>query len=333
MIAQCYKENIYDQTGIAGMIYNGSYYYYEKNILGDVVAVLDINNNEVASYTYDAWGNVISQSGSMADKNPFRYRSYYYDTETGFYYLQSRYYDPSIRRFINADDHSIIGILSQSAGEVNLYAYCGNNPVMYTDESGYFALTTMLISMGIGALIGGVISGVFAIGLEIDSKGWNPNDWDWGSIGLRALSGAVSGAISSISFGAGIVKLSTGTAFSGIGSIVGGLITGSATDLNSYLNLFILGVGSSLISYGINSAFASLKVAKIMNYNSKSRSLAVQKLQVASGKMSSSVLKGASRNLFKATSKKEIYELVINSGPFKYNVYSATIGSLLTGWM
>ena len=149
---------IYDETGIAGMIYNSSYYYYEKNVLGDVVAVLDINNNEVASYTYDAWGNVISQSGSMADKNPIRYRSYYYDTETGFYYLQSRYYDPSIRRFINADDHSIIGALSLSAGEVNLYAYCGNNPVNRYDVNGHFwdyVFDAAFIAWGVYDLING----------------------------------------------------------------------------------------------------------------------------------------------------------------------------------
>ena len=176
MITQSYKENIYDETGIAGMIYNSSYYYYEKNVLGDVVAVLDINNNEVASYTYDAWGNVISQSGSMADKNPIRYRGYYYDTETGFYYLQSRYYDPSIRRFINADNHSIIGALSQSAGEINLYAYCGNNPVMYIDPSGNSFIGVLLqVVVSVGAYLSFALASLWdeEISNDMSSIDWN----------------------------------------------------------------------------------------------------------------------------------------------------------------
>ena len=121
----------YDETGIAGMRYQGAYYYFEKNLLGDVVGIYDMNNDIVACYSYDAWGNLIYKIGTMADVNPFRYRGYYFDEETGFYYLQSRYYDPSIRLFISADDRSIIGTLSQTAGEINLYAYCGNNPVNY----------------------------------------------------------------------------------------------------------------------------------------------------------------------------------------------------------
>ncbi len=92
----------------------------------------------VVSYAYDAWGKVYSVTGSLADTlgtiNPIRYRSYYYDTETGFYYLNSRYYDPEIKRFINAD-----GEISGVGGELNgynLFSYCMNNPVNMTDESG-----------------------------------------------------------------------------------------------------------------------------------------------------------------------------------------------------
>ena len=79
------------------MIYDRRYYYYDKNVLGDVMAIRDDNGNVVATYKYDAWGNITEQSGSMANVNPFRYRGYYYDVETGFYYLQTRYYDPEIR--------------------------------------------------------------------------------------------------------------------------------------------------------------------------------------------------------------------------------------------
>ena len=108
-------------------------YYYILNLQGDVVKLVTASGSEVASYAYDAWGNILSQSGSMADKNPLRYRGYYYDVETGFYYLQSRYYDPANRRFINAD--SYVSVDNSFVG-VNLFAYCLNSPVGLRDDGG-----------------------------------------------------------------------------------------------------------------------------------------------------------------------------------------------------
>ena len=103
---------IYDETGSPiGFKYRttgyaiGTFdsYVFEKNLQVDIIAIYNTSGTSVATYKYDAWGNVISATGTMASVNPFRYRGYYYDTETGFYYLQSRYYDPEIGRFINAD--------------------------------------------------------------------------------------------------------------------------------------------------------------------------------------------------------------------------------------
>lgn len=127
---------LYDATGITGMIYQGEHYFFDKNTLGDIVSICDRHGDTVATYCYDAWGNVIAKTGILADANPFRYRGYYYDAETGFYYLQTRYYDPTIGRFINADNYELIGTLSQTVGQLNMYAYCGNNPIMYTDPTG-----------------------------------------------------------------------------------------------------------------------------------------------------------------------------------------------------
>ena len=117
--------------------YNGTEYYYITNAQGDVVGILNGSGVEVVSYVYDAWGNHISISGSMAGAlgiyNPLRYRGYVYDQETGLYYLQSRYYNPTICRFINADAFTSTG---QGIIGNNMFAYCGNNPVMYVDFSG-----------------------------------------------------------------------------------------------------------------------------------------------------------------------------------------------------
>ena len=95
--------------------------------------LVNASGTAVATYTYDAWGNVLSATGTLASVNPLRYRGYYYDEETKLYYLQSRYYDPAIGRFINAD-----GYVSSGQGFVgcNMFAYCNNNPVIFSDPSG-----------------------------------------------------------------------------------------------------------------------------------------------------------------------------------------------------
>ena len=107
-------------------------YYYVLNLQGDVVKLIQANGHVVAQYTYDAWGNV-SSSGRLAEINPLRYRGYYYDSETGFHYLQSRYYDPANRRFINADSYQSTG---QGFIGTNMFAYCNNSPILFVDHDG-----------------------------------------------------------------------------------------------------------------------------------------------------------------------------------------------------
>ena len=114
--------------------YDGIVYYYVTNTQGDVVAILNSSGQEVVSYTYDAWGNTVTRSGSKADTlglhNPLRYHSYVYDRETGLYYLQSRYYNPAICRFISADSISYLGA-DGTPVSYNLFVHCRNNPVSY----------------------------------------------------------------------------------------------------------------------------------------------------------------------------------------------------------
>ena len=133
---------IYDESGKpCALIYtNGTAtpltYYYVLNLQGDVVGLVNANGESKANYTYNAWGEVLTATGTMAAINPLRYRGYYYDTETGFYYLQSRYYDPVTHRFINADSYTSTG-----AGILgtNMFAYCNNNPVNMIDPTGAIA--------------------------------------------------------------------------------------------------------------------------------------------------------------------------------------------------
>ena len=120
---------------VYSIINDGTQYYFVKNLQGDVVQIRSIYGTVVVEYTYDAWGNVLSITGMYADtlgvNNPIRYRGYYQDFETGFYYLQSRYYDPAVRRFINADS-----VLHNSFLGYNQYAYCYNSPIAYVDTNG-----------------------------------------------------------------------------------------------------------------------------------------------------------------------------------------------------
>ena len=110
-----------------------STYYYILNLQGDVVQIIDANGVMQAEYVYSPWGEIISAEGDLAEINPLRYRGYYYDSETGFYYLQSRYYDPENHRFINADSYASTG---QGFLGVNMFAYCSNNPVNNFDNDG-----------------------------------------------------------------------------------------------------------------------------------------------------------------------------------------------------
>ncbi|MGM9601662.1 MAG: RHS repeat-associated core domain-containing protein, partial [Faecousia sp.] len=138
---------LYNNNGYPyALKYNGTTYYYITNLQGDVLSLINASGSTVASYTYDPYGKVLTATGTMAETNPLRYRGYYYDTETSLYYLQSRYYDPTICRFINADSFASTG---QGILGHNMFAYCGNNPVNRRDDSGHF--------WELVALIGGLI--------------------------------------------------------------------------------------------------------------------------------------------------------------------------------
>ena len=159
---------IYDATGAPiGMMYRTTSYaegawdvfWYEKNLQGDIISIYNASGTKVATYTYtDAWGNfTVSYSnggGSTgAQYNPFRYRGYYYDTDLGMYYLQSRYYDAKICRFISADSYTSTG---QGILSTNMFAYCGNNPVMGYDPTGHWDWGG--VAVGVALVVGSCVA-------------------------------------------------------------------------------------------------------------------------------------------------------------------------------
>lgn len=155
----------YDDKGqLLLMKVNGKNYYYLHNAQGDVVGLLDGAGSQVVTYKYDSWGRILSVEDKteegIGQKNPFRYREYFYDEETGFYYVNSRYYDPEVKRFINADDLFTLQITPDKVIGKNLYVYCNNNPVVLLDKEGMcpalvpvvWAIGGMVISVATSAL-------------------------------------------------------------------------------------------------------------------------------------------------------------------------------------
>ena len=156
----------YDSNGTPfGFIYNGTQYFYLTNQMNDVVGITDTNGNLIAQYEYDEWGNTLSVTDNdVAKANPLRYRGYYYDNETGYYYLQSRYYDASICRFINADDINFLD--KETTLGINVFTYCSSNPINNDDPEGKssYKITAVGLQLELSACF---LSFAGEIGIEV----------------------------------------------------------------------------------------------------------------------------------------------------------------------
>ena len=198
-------EFLYDHTGVFAVKHGTQTYFYRKDAQANIVALLDNTGAVVVKYKYDAWGKCQIESDTsgcnIGTLNPFRYRNYYFDTETGFYFLKTRYYDPEIGRFMTIDDISYLD--PDSINGLNLYAYCLNNPVLYSDNTGCSILVSLFIAAAIGALIGGITGAASAI--ASGQTGWAL----LGSIVAGAITGGILGSVTALGglFGIGAISV------------------------------------------------------------------------------------------------------------------------------
>mgnify|MGYP000363325740 FL=1 len=220
----------YDATGPMSMTFYGTEYFYLKNAQGDVVGLVDSSGTQVVAYTYDAWGNILSTTGSMAGSlgytNPFRYRGYFYDTETGLYYLDSRYYNPQTGRFISADSESLVTLSPESAsGDKNQFAYCDNNPVVRVDDGGqcWHVVISAVINAGVSAALEVVWQ---TVGMIQSGETIALNNYNWTKVIISAGSGFVSGLVSASSLGFG-TAIGLNAALGAMESVVTDIYTNS----------------------------------------------------------------------------------------------------------
>ena len=185
-----WQHYLYDGSGqLMAIRYKGADYYYIRDGLMTITGLVDANGAAVVNYRYDSWGRLLGITGSLAETlgkdNPYRFKGYYYDEETGMYYLKSRYYQPEICRFISADDISIMLDNPMSLWDKNLYVYGDNDPVNKKDDDGEIA---QFVAMGI-------IGAVTNVGISFIASKVTGQDYGWKDAVVDAAVGALSAII------------------------------------------------------------------------------------------------------------------------------------------
>ena len=317
----------YDSSGnVIALTYESEIYMYLRNAQNDIIGLLDKDGKAVVRYTYDSWGQVVKIEGTLKDKvgarNPFRYKGYYYDVETGLYYCRSRYYDPAIRRFISADDTQVLRDNLDMLGEKNLYAYCDDNPITRSDSDGQ--LWHKLVEIAAGAVIGAALNVVTGgIAATVTGQKYTLKD-----MMAAAAAGAIAGGFS-------VAKYSS---LKVLGAIAGGLFSAGYTIWCSYTR------GDSILSTICNAGTAFLSTVFISNLTSFSMLDEIpNSIGVAWGvtygfganAISASVSSGISNLAIQKETK--IREQNVGQGrhfdgrtgkSFKFNVYKTSSGSL-----
>ena len=281
-------EYVYGAEGIIGIIIDQIPYLFRKNVFGDVTHIYNVNGGLVGKYSYTAFGEctVERDINGVASDNPIRYRSYYYDTETSLYYLKTRYYDPEIGRFMTIDDISYLD--PDTINGLNLYAYCGNNPVMRVDENGNawwefwkwdwakigttlgvvvatvgaIALTVVTLGAAAPVLAAGIIGGIAAFSTNIITQGISRgyNNIDWGHVAIQTVSGIAYGMASIFIPGVGGIIAKAGV--SAATSYIANRYDGRSIE-NSILN--------AVASFGVSMAIQGLSKLNLSSWIGKGR--------------------------------------------------------------
>ena len=260
--------------------------------MGDILGIADSDGNLIASYAYDPWGKVLSITGSdiaIGNLNPFRYRGYYYDNETGLYYLQSRYYDPEVGRFINCDDVNYIGATGSEVS-YNPFAYCENNPVNYSDFTGQSLILATAIGFGVGVLI----SGCYRLyqNYRTGTKWYN-------GLAISMLAGGIGGAISCISI-PGVSSWVCATVFGAAGNVVTKVILGEIKTIKDLSSAILQGAAAGLLGNAAAKCLNKIVATKFATWNKSTQKKFLSKI----GKITNRTLR-------------EIRQMIKNSGSTK----------------
>ena len=318
-----------------GLKYAGDTYFYRRDCQGNIIALIDNNGAVVVEYKYDAWGNHEAEVASedyvaLAEINPYRYRGYYYDSETGLYFLQTRYYDPETGRFISRD--SIEYADPETICGLNLYAYCGNNPVMNVDPSGHAFLVFLF-----AALIGFAVSFVSS---AVSQAVFNDGQINWGIAAIDGLFGAISGALWMVP---GLGPVATGlinfglTAFNGV--ITTGIENGWKFSLADGLTIAASSIMSGIFSGVTRSQFFNAGGRKVLQNTHQLVKTVTRRIVTGYYNNSMDIFSSSYRSAFSQMMKK-LFELNFGDGYYKdwiatmlQSVFSTSFANALRGIM
>ncbi len=318
---------IYNERGLlVGFEYLNKMYYYIRDLLGVITEIVDENKEVMVSYKYDAWGKLLAKvytpntiGEDIAELNSFVYKGYYYDEETAWYYLKSRYYNPYCNRFINTDNTNYMN--TDTVTGTNIFTYCENNPIDLSDENGnlprwlkgiiivgaVFAVIALTVATAgvagpvAGALIGATIAG----GSNLFSQ-MVIEDKSISQVNLRELAGAtIAGAIG----GLGANMLSTMVA-SGIGDVLGGIISGDIKSFEDGIGSFVKSAVLSGLSYGvaksITKSLGGSKYKSIRNISKNNSKVNKELKEIGLGSFK-----------IGSTSRERLIDEIIQTNPFK----------------
>lgn len=276
----------------SGTTANEYTYYVSTNASGDVLGLYGGDGILRVAYEYDAWGNVISVAdandneitniNSIAHRNPIRYRGYYYDNDLGLYYLQSRYYDANIGRFINSDN---IGDGEAGVLGSNTFVYSINNPIKYSDPSGH----SIIASIVIGIVVGAAVSAIVDVGCQLMDNNFDTNNIDWRSVGRSAVIGGICGGISG-GVGGAIAKTGASILAKSVANIVAdgcvnvietslnAIFSNSKLSFNDCVYSFASGMVSSAVGCGISKVVQNVNVNKFNSLSNSQKKIKLNSL-------------------------------------------------------